>query len=80
MTEQSTDDRYRGKPGAFARDIVRVQDEPIVVNYHRGGDYKAQCPDCGEWHKWHREAGAKEEARDCCGNYATETEQDSDSL
>lgn len=68
-------DSKRGKPPAFARDIIRVQDEPITLNYHRGGVYKAQCPECGEWYKWHREAGAKKEAERCCRYQHTDTDQ-----
>jgi len=60
-----------GTPGAFARDVNRVQDDPITVNYHRdkgfGGEYHAECPECGEWHEWHNQEGAEREAELCCG-------------
>lgn len=40
--DNTTTGTARGKPGAFARDTVRVADTPIPINYHRsntGGHY-----------------------------------------
>lgn len=61
-----------GTPGAFAREIIRVEDEPIPVNYKSsriGGNYSAQCPDCNSWIQGYSKEGAIKEAKICCGNY-----------
>jgi len=78
MSEQSESGSTQGKPGAFATDVCRVEDEPLKVNYHvdsTGGHYTTQCPDCGSWHKAHREELARENALHCCGNYTTGTDR-----
>lgn len=58
-----------GTPGAFARDIVRVDDEEIKINYNSTRSicqYSGKCPDCGTWHNASTKKQARETAEMCC--------------